>query len=126
MLWLLTPCSGGSSRGGGSGQNVPATPTTPLTYNKADLKGRWRWFAKRQTNSDTLSGTISFDKEVRLTDIPPIVAPGVRWWMPYSGYGEMSLYKAAFKILMEILLLRLSLEFILNLIKNNCWDQGSS
>lgn len=77
LLWFLTSCAGGSSSGG-SGTTPQTASTTPatVTYTKTDLAGTWRWFAKRQTNSDTLSGAITFDNNVRLIGFSPDRCPG--------------------------------------------------
>jgi hypothetical protein len=78
LLWLLTSCSGGSSSGGGSTNTQTTSTSTPTTviYSKTDLAGTWRWLAKRQTNSDTLSGTITFDNNVRMIGFSPDRCPG--------------------------------------------------
>jgi len=65
MLWLVTSCSSGSSSGGGSSGGTGDTPPAP-TYTKADLAGTWQFKADRQINPFTLTGTMTFDGEVRL------------------------------------------------------------
>ena len=96
LFWFLTACAGGSSSGGGS-QNGQVTPPTPVTYNKVDLAGTWRWNAKRQTNSDTLSGTMAFDKEVRLIGFSPDRCPGspvpnAEFWLWDDGFVKGRFY----------------------------------
>ena len=96
LIWLLTSCAGGSSSGGGSSQNGQGTPP-PVTYNKVDLAGTWGWNAKRQTNSDTLSGTMTFDKEVRLIGFSPDRCPGSQlpnseFWLWEDGFVKGRFY----------------------------------
>lgn len=94
LFWLLTSCSGGSGSGGGSKEASTGTSTTttaPVTYTNADLAGTWRWIAKMQTNSATLSGTMTFDQEVRLSGYESDRCPGrqvlnAQFWMWSDGF----------------------------------------
>jgi hypothetical protein len=97
LFWLLTACAGGSSSGGGSAQTGQGTPVAPVTYNNADLAGTWRWNARRQTNSDTLSGTMAFDREVRLIGFSPDRCPGSpvpnsEFWLWDNGFVKGHFY----------------------------------
>jgi hypothetical protein len=67
ILWLVTSCSSGSSSGGGGSTNGGGGDTTPTTYSNADLQGTWQFRADRQISPFTLTGTMTFDGEVRLT-----------------------------------------------------------
>ncbi|MFH0786873.1 MAG: hypothetical protein V2B13_04565, partial [Pseudomonadota bacterium] len=68
LVWLATSCSSGSSSGGGTtGSNGGTTSVTvPTTYSSTDLQGTWRWVADRQTVPGTLTGTLTFNGEVRV------------------------------------------------------------
>jgi hypothetical protein len=78
LIGLLTSCSGGTNGGGGNGNDggTPPGGSLPLTYNKADLEGTWSWNAVLQSGSATLTGTMTFDGEVRLIDYEPDRCPG--------------------------------------------------
>lgn len=88
LVWLFTSCSGGSSSGGGTSTTPVTTPvaTAPVTYTTNDLAGNWNWVAKRQSNSFTLSGTMTFNNVPRLIDYDSTRCPGrmvvnAEFWM---------------------------------------------
>ncbi len=93
LLWLVTSCSSGSNSGGGSSNagGTTTSGTVPLTYTKADLKGTWRWVANLQSGSATLTGTMTFDGEVRLIGYETDRCPGrqilnAEFWMWEDGF----------------------------------------
>jgi hypothetical protein len=58
----------------------------PVTYTKNDLAGTWNWVAKRQSNSFTLSGTMTFNNVPRLIAYDSTRCPGrmivnAEFWM---------------------------------------------
>ena len=90
LLWLLTSCSSGSNSGGGSSSGTGNTPPTP-TYTKADLAGTWQFKADRQISPFTLTGTMTFDGELRLIGYQNNYCPGRQivdgiFWLWEDGF----------------------------------------
>lgn len=90
LIWLAASCSGGSSSGGGSTSTNGGTVST--AYSKTDLQGTWRWVAYRQTTPLTLTGTLTFNGEVRVIGWETDRCPGRQifssafFWLWDSGY----------------------------------------
>jgi hypothetical protein len=76
MLWLVTSCSSGSSSGGGGSTNGGGGETTPTTFTSADLQGTWQFKADREITPFTLTGTMTFDGDVRLIGYTNDYCPG--------------------------------------------------
>ena len=92
LFGLIVACSGGSGSGGGS--SVTGTPvvTVPTTYSNADLKGTWRWNANRQTAPLNLTGSLTFNGDVRVENWETDYCPGrqnfiySQFWLWEDGY----------------------------------------
>ncbi len=96
ILGLITSCSSNSSSGGG-GPNGGGGDTTPLTYSNADLEGTWRFSADRQNAPLTLTGTLTFDGEIRLMSYENDHCPGRQpvngeFWLWADGYVKGRTY----------------------------------
>jgi hypothetical protein len=97
LLGLITSCSSSSGSGGGSSSTGSGGEPTPLTYNNADLEGTWQFSADRQTSPLTLSGTMTFDGEVRLISYENDRCPGRQpvngeFWLWADGYVKGRTY----------------------------------
>lgn len=91
MLWLVTSCSSGSNSGGGGSTNGGGGATTPTTYSNADLEGTWQFKADRQVSPFTLTGTMTFDGELRLLRYENDYCPGrqiidAQFWLWEDGF----------------------------------------
>ena len=99
MVWLLislfsllTSCSTGSSSGGGSTTTTGGTTAVPLAYTNTDLAGSWRYSAKGQVVSIGMTGTLTFNNDVKLIKWENDRCPGRQvftscdFWMWPDGY----------------------------------------
>jgi hypothetical protein len=92
LVWLTAYCAGGSSSGGGSSTNPGTSTPAPTTYNNADLKGNWRWSANRQTDGLNLTGTLSFNENLRVIGWETDRCPGrqdfstAQFWLWSNGF----------------------------------------
>jgi hypothetical protein len=97
LLWLAASCSSGSGSGGGSSSNGSGGAPAPLTYSNADLQGTWQFKADRQTSPLTLSGTLTFDGDLRLlgyqndrcSGSQPVIG---EFWLWEGGYVKGRTY----------------------------------
>ena len=97
LLGLITSCSSSSGSGGGSSSNGGGGEPTPSTYSKADLEGTWQFSADRQTSPLTLTGTLTFDGELRLLGYENDRCPGQQivsgeFWLWEDGYVKGRTY----------------------------------
>jgi hypothetical protein len=89
LLGLITSCSTGSSSGGGSPTNGG---TEPITYAETDLEGTWRWSAASQNSTLNLTGSITFNNNVRVIGMETDRCPGLQdfstaqFWLQSNGY----------------------------------------
>ena len=93
VLGLITSCSTNSGSGGGSNSNGTGNGgTVPQTYTETDLEGTWRWSADSQTYPLNLTGTFTFNNNVRLVGMDTDRCPGpqdfygAQFWMWPDGY----------------------------------------
>jgi hypothetical protein len=91
LLWLAASCSSESGSGGGSSTNGDGGDNTPITYSNADLEGTWQFSADRQTSPLTLTGTMTFDGDLRLVGYENDRCPGRQtvsgeFWLWEDGY----------------------------------------
>jgi hypothetical protein len=91
LLWLAASCSSGSGSGGGSSTNGSGGEATPTTYSNADLQGTWQFRADRQISPFTLTGTMTFDGELRLIRYENDYCPGRQilageFWLWADGF----------------------------------------
>ncbi len=94
LIGLISACATGSSSGGGSNNNGGTGDggNTPLSYTATDLEGTWRWSADSQTYPLNLTGSITYDNNVRVIGMETDRCPGLQdfstaqFWLVENGY----------------------------------------
>ncbi|MBI4765564.1 MAG: hypothetical protein HY787_13330 [Deltaproteobacteria bacterium] len=90
LLGSIASCSTGSSSGGGISNADGGTE--PATYTETDLEGTWRWSANRQTSALNLTGSITFNNNLRVIGMETDRCPGLQnfstaqFWLFENGY----------------------------------------